>query len=474
KRFNDNTQARRRGRPARVERPWEDLLDEHLAAEETTTGGDEALGTYLRQMGSIPLLSRPEEIDLAVRLETTRNRYRHAVLCNPAALARVVELFEQVQAGQQPLDRVIDVVPSLGLTAEAVAARLPGHLRELRALLAEAEADFAHRQRLVSPAARARLRRSWRRKVRRLAALAEELSPRIELVDGWAWDLRGEAKRMCCLAGGELEAATLQAQAAPEELAKMARVLARRREVYQQARRRLAEANLRLVVAIAKKYRGNGLPFSDLIQEGNSGLMRAVDKYDHRLGFKFGTYATWWVRQGVTRALSDLSRMVRVPSHQVGVLADLERLRGELTLRLGREPSNEELAAAMKVPVEDVRRLLAVRQQPVSLHERHGQDAEAALEDCVADPTTEAPGDQADRRLLRERLEEVLRSLAARDREVIELRFGLRDGRPRTLEELSQHYGITRERVRQIETRAMSKLRQPERSDRLAEFAEVA
>jgi RNA polymerase primary sigma factor len=199
--------------------------------------------------------------------------------------------------------------------------------------------------------------------------------------------------------------------------------------------------------------------------------MRAVDKYEHRLGFKFGTYATWWIRQGITRALADHARTVRVPCHQVGMLAAIERVRGELTVQQGREPTVEEIASVLGVSAEETRSLRVVGRHPVSLHEPLGGDGERALEDFLGDSDASNPGRAVDQHLLKERIGEVLRSLTPREREVIELRFGLRDGHPRTLDEVARTYGITRERIRQIEARGLLKLRQPNRSQRLEEFA---
>src|SRR5262249_845456 len=259
--------------------------------------------------------------------------------------------------------------------------------------------------------------------------------------------------------------------AGPEEMTELARVLRGRRARYHEVRHKLVEANLRLVVSVAKKYRNRGLSFADLIQEGNSGLMRAVDKYDRHLGFRFGTYATWWIRQGITRALSDLSRTVRVPTHQVSVLRSLDRVKGELTLRFGHEPSLVEIAKALRITPQETQVLLAVRNQPVSIHEPVGDGDAQTLEAFMAAGDTEGRGDEG---VLRERLEEVLRGLAPRDREVIELRYGLKDGQPRSLEEVAQIFGVTRERIRQIESRGMAKLRQPDRSERLTGFLGVA
>jgi RNA polymerase primary sigma factor len=456
---------------------------------------DDALGLYLRQMGAIPLLNRKQELELAKRLEEKRSRFRHAALCSWRTLAAVTETFERVQAGQLALDPTIDVVTTLGLSRDAILKRMPHNLRTLRKLLTQADEAFRETER-GSASARARLRREQWRRLQKAVVLAEELSPRIDLLDRWTDELRALARQMLeverdlssservrSLSMAERERRTKQskqlrelkqeARASADETARLARILERRRTAYQKARRELAEGNLRLVVSIAKRYRSRGLPFSDLIQEGNRGLMRAVDKYEHRLGFKFGTYATWWIRQGITRALADHARTIRVPCHQVGTLAAVERVRGELSIAQGREPTVEEIAAVLGVTAEETQSLRTVARHPVSLHEPLGGDGERALEDFLDDPDATNPGRAVDQHLLRERIAEVLRSLTPREREVIELRFGLKDGQPRTLEEVARAYGITRERIRQIEARGLLKLRQPLRSQRLAEFAEA-
>jgi RNA polymerase primary sigma factor len=427
-------------------------------------------------MGAIPLLKPEQEKALTSELEVARRRYRRAVLGNWGVLQRVTETFEQIGAGKQALDRSVDIVPGLGLTSDVIRRRLKRHLAALHDLHGTARAEFKRLLRATVPATKARLRQSLRRGLRRAVILAEELSPRTEFLDHWADELRGEAAHMASLAPhkDELEALMLRVLAAPGELAGLARVIQRRRTRYQQARGDLASANLRLVVSVAKKYRGRGLPFADLIQEGNSGLMRAVDKYDRRLGFRFGTYATWWIRQGITRALCDLPRAVRVPTHQVAMLRAIERVRGELMIQLGREPDVVEIARTLRITPEQTRALLLVRNDPVSLHEPCGDGESQTLEDFMSDRASPPPGQTADQHLLRERLEEVLRCLAPRDREVIELRYGLKDGQPRSLEEVAQHFGVTRERIRQIEIRGLLRLRDPERSDRLAGFVESA
>jgi RNA polymerase primary sigma factor len=463
-----------------------------LEGHEEENAPDDALGLYLRQMGAIPLLSREQELALAQRLEYKRNRYRRAALLNWRTLRKVVDTFERIAAGQLPIDPNIDVVTTLNLSRDKILARMPYNLRTLKRLLAKADVRFGEFLRERTITRRAPLRRELWRLLTKSMKLAEELSPRIELLDKWTDELINISGEMTALqdaidvgnrSAADRERSTRlnkqlrdvmhRAQTTPEDLAEMVIVLLRRRKHYQQARRELAEGNLRLVVSIAKRYRGRGLPFSDLIQEGNRGLMRAVDKYEHRLGFKFGTYATWWIRQGITRALADHARTVRVPCHQVGTLAAIERVRGELSIQHGREPSVEEIAAALGVSTEETQSLRVVSRHPVSLHEPLGGDGERALEDFLDDPDATSPGRAVDQHLLRERIGEVLRSLTPREREVIELRFGLRDGHPRTLEEVARAYGITRERIRQIEARGLLKLRQPVRRERLADFAEV-
>jgi RNA polymerase primary sigma factor len=446
---------------------------EELHADRDNPFTDDVLGLYLRQMGAIALLSRKDELDLARRLEEVRRRYRHAALCNWGVLAHVAELFEQIQAGAVPLDRMVDVMPGAGLTSALIRARLPKHLASLRQLLAEADAKFRLWLESGMPSPTHEQRRSWRRRLLRAVTLAEELSPRTELLDEWTAELENHARRMDAAANDsqEVRDRMLQTRATPGVLARLVRVLAKRRARYQRLRSELAEANLRLVVSIAKKYRGRGLPFADLIQEGNSGLMRAVDKFDYRLGWKFGTYATWWVRQSITRALADLSRTVRIPSHQVPTVAAIERVKNDLSAKNGKEPTSDEIAAVLGISVEETRMLRAVAHQPVSLDGPIGDEGDDTFQHVLTDAEASNPAHAAEQHLLRERIGEVLRSLDPRDREVIELRFGLKDGQPRSLEEVAQTFRITRERVRQIETRALGKLRQPDRSKRLAEFA---
>jgi RNA polymerase primary sigma factor len=471
--------------------------DEGLRTGEPTLSGaedekpfiDDSLALYFKQMGSIPRPNRQQELELVARLDRVRGRFRRAALGNWSVLGQVVETFERTRSGELCLDRVIDVVPSLGLTAESIQTRLPHHLEALRLLREEAAVAFKRMLRAGSPHERAELQRALRRLLHRGVRLAEELSPRIEFVDSWAaeqkrasaWvqellgQMQGPARSAAARAERskgekELRYWMVQHQAVPEELDRWVGVLDRRRSRYQQARQELAAANLRLVVSIAKRYRGQGLSFSDLIQEGNSGLMRGLDKFDYRLGWKFGTYVTYWIRQGMTRALGDTSRTVRIPCHWMSRVRELERFQSDYTARYHREPTIEELAGELKITPADVRLLLASGRKPMSLDDHPGEEEDEAFHNLLADREAPSPAEEVDRQFVKERVAELLRCLAPRDREVLELRFGLRDGQPRTLEEIAKVYGITRERIRQIETNCLQKLRKRECWERLSDL----
>jgi RNA polymerase primary sigma factor len=418
------TTPRRPGRPRKM--GWTNSFRSPSA----NSDAGEALGLYFRDLAVTPLLSREQEIEVTWRLDRLRRRYRRAALWDWAVIERLVDAYTEVEAGRRSLERTVDLVGDLNLTCASIRTRLPEHLVRLRGLLAEAQAEGCAR--------------SDRRRLQAAARLAEELAPRIELIDAWT----------------------------AQQGAQLRPVVERRRRLFLAARSELAAANLRLVVAIAKRYRGRGLSFEDLIQEGNGGLLRAVDKYDPRRGCRFGTYATWWVRQGVSRAVAEQGRMVRLPCHHAGTLAAIDRVRGELTTENGGAPADAELAAEVGLKVRDLLALVAAGRPTLSL-----QDGLSEEEDTWADMLPDAhaanPGEEADALLLKEKIDEALRCLMPRDREVLKLRFGLEDGQARTLEEVARRLGITRERVRQIETRALLRLREPGRRDTLAGFRQA-
>ena len=288
----------------------------------------------------------------------------------------------------------------------------------------------------------------------------DEINETFAMADGLAID---DPVRMYLKEIGKVDLLT------PDEEIELAK---RMLEGDENAKKRLAEANLRLVVSIAKRYVGRGMQFLDLIQEGNLGLIKAVEKFDYRKGYKFSTYATWWIRQAITRAIADQARTIRIPVHMVETINKLIRVSRQLLQELGREPSPEEIAAEMNMPVERVREILKISQEPVSLETPIGEEEDSHLGDFIKDDNVPVPADAAAFTLLKEQLEEVLGTLTEREQKVLTLRFGLEDGRARTLEEVGKEFNVTRERIRQIEAKALRKLRHPSRSRKLKDYLE--
>jgi RNA polymerase primary sigma factor len=453
-------------------------------------GSSDPIRMYLSQMANIPLLTRDEEIRLAKKIELTRKRFRRNLLRSFFALETTVKTLERVHKGELPFDRTIKVSLTERLTKEQVQARMPHNLPLLRHLMQAQQADF---QLLIScrasadDKARARLRYIRRRE--KMLVLVEELSLRTRRVQPLIRQLEEMSHRMDELkrqladlrASGapsdkiasvrhELRELMLRTLEAPASLRRRSRQLRGQFQQFENVKRELSSGNLRLVVSIAKKYRNRGLSFLDLIQEGNTGLMRAVDKYEYRRGFKFSTYATWWIRQAITRAIADQARTIRIPVHMIDVLMRLRNAAKKLLQEMGREPTTEETALAAGISLEETERVLDIGRHPISLDRPIGETDDGCFGEFVQDTGTEAPHKLANNGMLRERIEELLKTLTYREREIIRLRYGLADGYSYTLEEVGRIFKVTRERVRQIEAKAVAKLQNPVRSKYLEPF----
>jgi RNA polymerase primary sigma factor len=449
---------------------------------------------YLAQMSQIPLLTRAEEIALAKKIEVTRKRFRRALLGCDYALRATVDVLGQVYRGELPFDRTIKVSLTEQLTKEQILARMPHNLATLKQLLAADRRDFASLVRKSTPgelrqAARRRFLRRRRkclqlveelslrtRRVLPLLKQLEELSERMDEVQARLAAIRHDPCRRLERANlrRELKELMLRTLESPRSLRQRLAAARKHLAEYEAAKRELSSGNLRLVVSIAKKYRNRGLSFLDLIQEGNTGLMRAVDKFEYRRGFKFSTYATWWIRQAITRAVADQARTIRIPVHMIDVLSKLRGVQRRLTQTLRREPTTEEIATASGMPLEEVRRVLDIGRHPMSLDRPVGDNEDACFGDFLEDRASDNPLHTANRAILRQKIESLLKTLTWREREIIRLRYGLHDGYSYTLEEVGRIFKVTRERVRQIEAKAVKKLQHPVRSMHLEGFLRQA
>ncbi|TWU40993.1 sigma-70 family RNA polymerase sigma factor [Novipirellula artificiosorum] len=465
-----------------------------LVSVEAPKASDDPIRMYLSQMAEIPLLTREEEISLAKKIEITRRQYRRTLLESDYALRSTVEVLHRVHDGELPFDRTIKVSLTERLTKEQITARMPHNLRTLDVLIAQNKEDFDQMVRKsVSPRLKAELRRRFIRNRRKCLQLVEELSLRSRRVTPLLGQLEKISRRMNFIrdrladlgndAMSRDEAADLRqelrelmivTQESPKSLHNRIAKTRRHFDEYEATKRRLSSGNLRLVVSIAKKYRNRGLSFLDLIQEGNTGLMRAVDKYEYRRGFKFSTYATWWIRQAITRAIADQARTIRIPVHMIDVLSKLRQAQKRLTQDLRREPTYEEIAQATEIPLEEVRRVMDIGRHPVSLDRPVGEGEDSSFGEFIEDSDDDNPVKVAASGILRSKIDELLKTLTFREREIIRLRYGLVDGYSYTLEECGRIFKVTRERVRQIEAKAVAKLQSPSRADRLAEFLKTA
>jgi RNA polymerase primary sigma factor len=451
---------------------------------------DDPIRMYLSQMAEIPLLTREEEISLAKKIEVTRKRYRRSVLGCNFAMQATVDTLEKVHNGVLPFDRTIKVSLTERLTKDQIMARMPHNLRTLKHLLEQNREDFRKLISRRTPRAEwLEARQRFLRRRRKALTLVEELSLRTRRVTQMVKQMHESSRRMDYLR--ERIKLLVTQSAAKDELANVRkelrdlmlctldspRSLRNRREImvrqfqdFEQVKRQLSSGNLRLVVSIAKKYRNRGLSFLDLIQEGNTGLMRAVDKYEYRRGYKFSTYATWWIRQAITRAIADQARTIRIPVHMIDVLSRLRNISKRLLQELGREPTTEEISRSADISIEEVRRVLNIGRHPVSLDRPVGESEDSSFGEFIEDSGTESPMVSASHGMLRKKIEGLLKTLTYREREIIRLRYGLGDGYTYTLEEVGRIFKITRERVRQIEAKAVRKLQHPVRSKQLEGF----
>ncbi|MBN2291477.1 MAG: sigma-70 family RNA polymerase sigma factor [Pirellulales bacterium] len=457
-----------------------------------TKWSNDPIRLYLSQMAEIPLLAREEEISLAKKIELTRKRFRHSVLGCRLALNNTLSILSKVHRGLLPFDRTIKVSLTERLTKEQIQARMPHNIPTLNHLMEQSRKEFEtllSRRAPVEEKAKARSR--FIRIRRKCLVLIEELSLRTRRVQVVMRQMEEISVRMDSLRGQIRELAgrpdmadrradlrrefrdlMLLTQESPRSLRQRCQTMKKRFCEYEAVKRQLSGGNLRLVVSIAKKYRNRGLSFLDLIQEGNTGLMRAVDKYEYRRGYKFSTYATWWIRQAITRAIADQARTIRIPVHMIDVLSRLKNTSRKLLQELGREPTTEETAEAAGLTMEETKRVLSIGRQPVSLDRPVGESEDSCFGEFIEDHGLPRPHKAASNGLLREKIDMLLKTLTYREREIIRLRYGLGDGYTYTLEEVGRIFKVTRERVRQIESKAVSKLQHPVRSQQLEGFLE--
>ena len=465
------------------------LLEKQLVGTESTKRIDDPVRMYLTQMGEIPLLARKDEISLARKIELSRMSFRRKILECDYCARSAIEILQQVSDSTLSFDRTMKISTAENLVRTVIKKRLPVNITTANMLLDLNTKMFNSMQKTKSTNTQKALLKRIHRNKRKVATLLEELSLRTSRIQPMKDKLHGIRQKMNQLEkvindgpNGNYDQEDIKVMQQeliglrdlvlekPKQLEKRLRAIDRVFIQYEETKRTLSSANLRLVVSIAKKYRNRGLSFLDIIQEGNTGLMRAVDKYEYRRGYKFSTYATWWIRQAITRAIADHARTIRIPVHMIETMSRLRNASKNLLQKLGREPTVEEIAEEADMSIEETRRVLKISKHPISLDRPIGESEDSYFGDFIEDNDVDSPVASATQEMLRERIDTVLKTLSYREREIIRLRYGIGDGYTYTLEEVGRIFKVTRERVRQVEAKAIRKMQHPVRSRKLEGF----